>query len=131
MSDEKERLPNNKKRAALCCVCGAVGGLLNGLFGSGAGIVCVVVLRRLMGDDRKAHATSTLAVFVMSIFSLLLYWLDGNADFSQTWCFLPGGAVGAVVGAAWLKNIAGDKLRRLFGGIIALSGAVMLLSQIL
>ena len=103
------------------------GGLLNGLFGSGAGILCVLVLRGVTGD-KKAHASSTLAVLIMSAASLALYLITGKADLTQSFRFMPGGVLGAAAGALWLKNIDSQKLRRLFGAVMAVSGAVMLLS---
>ncbi|MEA4912151.1 MAG: sulfite exporter TauE/SafE family protein [Oscillospiraceae bacterium] len=106
---------------------GAVSGFLNGLFGSGGGVVAVMFLRRLIGDERRAHASATLMVLLMSGVSLALYAGGGSVDFAAGWMFSPGGFAGAVLGSLFLKKIKSDFLRRLFGGVIAASGVVMLL----
>ena len=117
---------NKKTRQAVTC--GLCGGFLNGLFGSGGGVVVVMLLRRIIADENKAHATSTLIIFIMSVGSLLLYLAGGRFKAGGVAHFLPGGVVGAVAGALWLKDINSDLLRRIFGGVIAASGVVMLLS---
>lgn len=117
-----------RKELFLLILCGVAGGFLNGLFGSGAGIICVLMLRGVLDDERKAHATSTLVVLMMSAVSLVFYALEGGSELWGSARFIPGGIAGAVAGAMWLKGIKTDLLRRIFGGIIAVSGAVMLLS---
>lgn len=47
---------NKKTRQAVTC--GLCGGFLNGLFGSGGGVVVVMLLRHIIADENKAHATS-------------------------------------------------------------------------
>ncbi len=106
---------------------GIVSGFLNGLFGSGGGVLAVMFLRNMIGDERKAHASATLMILIMSVVSLALYASNGSVDFEQGLQFMPGGVVGAILGARFLKNIDAKTLRRLFGGIIAVSGVVMLL----
>lgn len=106
---------------------GAFCGFINGLFGSGGGVIAVMALRRFVGDEQQVHATATLTVFLMSAVSFVLYLMGGSVDLGEGLRYLPGGFIGAVVGAAALKKCGGDKLRRLFGGVIAVSGAVMFL----
>lgn len=116
-----------KKNLFKYILCGLSGGFLNGLFGSGGGVLAVLFLRAIIGDEVKAHATSTAVIFLTSIASLIFY-LSGGADIGSALKFLPGGCAGAVAGALILKKIEPQKLRRLFGAAMAVSGAVMLLS---
>lgn len=118
----------NKKQKQQAAICGLLSGFLNGLFGSGGGVVVVMFLRNIIKDERKAHATSTLIILIMSTISLALYFFGGQFELGKAYMFLPGGALGAAAGALWLKNIDSDKLRKIFGGVIAASGVVMLLS---
>ncbi len=111
---------------ALLALFGAVAGFLNGLFGSGAGVLAVAALRPFL-EERKAHATSTLSVLLMSTVSFGLYLLGGSVDLREGARFLIGGLLGAIVGAALLNRLSAQWLRRLFGGIVAVSGVVMLL----
>ena len=107
-------------------VAGLVSGFLNGLFGSGGGVLAVLFLRNIIGDERKAHASATLMILLMSIVSFIFYAASGNVEWETGLMLMPGGVAGAVIGSMFLKNIDTTVLRRLFGGLIALSGAVML-----
>ena len=112
----------NKKVAAA----GLISGFLNGLFGSGGGVLAVLFLRDILGDERRAHASATLMILLMSIVSFALYAFGGSVEWETGLMFMPGGVAGAVLGSIFLKNIGTTTLRRCFGGLIAVSGAVML-----
>ncbi len=112
----------NKKTVAAGLVCG----VLNGLFGSGGGVLAVLFLRSVLGDERRAHASATLMILLMSIVSFGLYALGGRVDYETSLMLMPGGVAGAVAGSLFLKNIDSTVLKRIFGGLIAVSGAVML-----
>ena len=111
-----------KKAAA-----GLTSGFLNGLFGSGGGVVAVMFLRNITGDEKKAHASATLMILIMSTISLFFYSMYGHVEWKTGFSFVPGGVIGAVLGTYFLKNIKTDKLKRLFGLVLAVSGMVMLL----
>ena len=106
---------------------GIASGFLNGLFGSGGGVVAVMFLRNILQDEKKAHASATLMILIMSIASLIFYSIYGHVDWTAGLRFVPGGVIGALLGTRLLKNMKNDKLTRLFGLVLAVSGAVMLL----
>ncbi len=106
---------------------GGISGFFNGLFGSGGGVVAVMFLRNILKDEKKAHASATLMILVMSIVSLVFYALYGHVDWQTGFKLMPGGVAGALLGTVLLKNIKNTKLKRLFGLVLVISGAVMLL----
>ena len=114
------------KRWGKKLLAGSVSGFLNGLFGAGGGVAAVLFLRDIIGDERRAHASATLMMLMMSGVSLALYMKGGHVDFKTGFMFMPGGFIGAFLGSVFLKNVKSDVLRRIFGGVIAVSGAVML-----
>lgn len=116
-----------KKEKSKKLFAGITSGFLNGLFGSGGGVVAVMFLRDILQDEKKAHASATLMILIMSVVSLVLYGIYGHIDWSAGLKFVPGGIVGALLGSRFLKNMKNDKLKRLFGLVLAVSGAVMLL----
>ncbi|MBR2028579.1 MAG: sulfite exporter TauE/SafE family protein [Oscillospiraceae bacterium] len=116
-----------KKEKAKKLSAGIASGFLNGLFGSGGGVVAVMFLRSILEDEKKAHASATLMILIMSAASLILYGLYGHVDWETGLKFVPGGIVGALLGTGFLKKMKNDKLKRLFGLVLAVSGAVMLL----
>ncbi|MFA6948412.1 MAG: sulfite exporter TauE/SafE family protein [Eubacteriales bacterium] len=121
-------MSDKMKRTAKIASAGIISGFFNGLFGSGGGVIAVMFLRSLCGDEKKAHAGATLMILLMSIVSLILYAFKGDVEWAYGLRFVPGGVVGAVAGTYFLKNIKTDKLKRLFGAVLAVSGGVMLFS---
>ncbi|MEG0912251.1 MAG: sulfite exporter TauE/SafE family protein [Oscillospiraceae bacterium] len=115
---------NSSTKIALA---GLISGFLNGLFGSGGGVAAVMFLRPMLKDEKKAHASATLMILVMSAVSFVLYAVYGQIEWGRGLMFVPGGIVGALLGSAFLKNIKADILHRVFGAVLIISGAVMLL----
>ncbi len=105
---------------------GIVSGFLNGLFGSGGGVVAVMFLRPLLGDEKKAHASATLMILVMSLVSFTLYAIYGQVPWQEGLLFVPGGIVGSVIGTKLLKDMGSVALRRVFGAVLVISGVVMI-----
>lgn len=106
---------------------GLLCGFLNGLFGSGGGTVAVPCLEKSGLETKKAHASSVLLIFVLSTFTAVIYFLNGNLDFGLAMDFIPYGIVGAVAGSLTLKKISSDILKKIFAIIIIISGIRILL----
>lgn len=108
-------------------VLGVIAGLFNGLFGSSGGIVAVEFLKKGGAEPKKAHATSISIILALSIVSAVTYHLKGHLDISLALPYIPGGLVGAIVGALFLKNIPNGLLRRIFGVVIIIAALRMLI----
>ncbi len=117
----------HKKNIFKLIISGALCGFLNGFFGSGGGIVSVIFLRKIVSDEKQAHACSTFVMLVLSFVSLFLYWNGGFVEVEQAIYFVPLGLVGSVIGAFWLKKINSLLLKRIFGALLIISGVVILL----
>ena len=101
-------------------------GTLNGLFGAGGGIVAVVLLGMAAkyaakfgtgqdgGAARRAHATSIALIFPISILSAWMYISGGSVVPGDIAAYIPGGILGAALGAALLKIISPKWLKRVF-----------------
>ena len=101
-------------------------GIVNGFFGSAGGVVAVELLKRDNVDSKKAHATSIAIILALSFVSVIVYLLNGKIDFTNSYKYIIGGFVGALVGSFLLKKIPNKLLRRIFGVIIIISGIRML-----
>lgn len=97
-------------------------GLVNGLFGAGGGILAVPVLRHGGMEDKKAHASSVAVILPISLFSLVLYLLEGRFQFSEGLPYILWGVAGSVLGTKFLQKISGMWLHRVFGGLIIFAG---------
>ena len=104
---------------------GFVAGVLNGLFGSGGGVVAVPLLEKSHLEQRKCHATSVVLIFFLSLFSVGMYAFKGKLDVSTAAAFIPAGIIGALIGATLLKKIKNTALKRVFGAIILISAIRM------
>ncbi|MDD2956411.1 MAG: TSUP family transporter [Oscillospiraceae bacterium] len=117
----------SKTTAARYLLYGAAGfatGLLNGLFGSGGGIVAVAFLKKLGLSAKQAHATSVFIILMLSAVGVCCYL--PYLELSQSLRYLPGGVAGAVAGAFGLRYIPAKWLRRTFA-IFILYAALRLL----
>lgn len=115
------------KRKWLAYPFGLIVGGLNGLFGSGGGMVAVPMLRGLGLKAEECHATSMAIIFPLAVASGLLYLQAGQLTLSDAWPYLPGGLLGALAGAWLLPRLSILWLRRIFGVVIIVSAVRLLL----
>ena len=105
---------------------GLVTGLLNGLLGSGGGLVTVPMLRQCGLKPQECHATSIAVIFPLSALSAFLYLQEGRLELASALPYLPGGLAGALLGALLLPRIGTKLLRRIFALLMLWSGLRLL-----
>ena len=104
-------------------VTGALGGLANGLFGSGGGLFLLPLMTRWSKlEERKAFATSVALILSLSIVSSVVYFTKGALDFSTAWPYLLGGGIGGVISGLVFQKVPLNFLRRIFGLLILYGG---------
>ena len=104
-------------------VTGALGGLANGLFGSGGGLFLVPLMTRWSKlEERKAFATSVAIILSLSIVSSVVYFTKVALDFSTAWPYLLGGGIGGVISGLVFQKVPLNFLRRIFGLLILYGG---------
>ena len=108
-------------------ILGLVTGIINGIFGSGGGMIVVPLLEKAEIEPHKAHATSIAIILPLSIVTTILYLKSGSFQFSDALKFIPGGIAGALLGCLLLKKIPTKLLKRVFGALIIFAGVRMLL----
>ncbi|RJQ74100.1 sulfite exporter TauE/SafE family protein [Pseudonocardiaceae bacterium YIM PH 21723] len=110
-------------------VTGIVAGALAGLFGVGGGVVIVPLLGLWFGwDQRKAVATSFIALAPLAVVAAIGYALHGDVDLYLAVPLAAGSMIGAWLGAALLNRMPLSVLRGIFA-VIALLGAARLLTS--
>ena len=114
------------KKFVLPAVTGFAAGILNGLFGSGGGIVAALFLPKSGLSVNESQATALFMMFCLSVLSVFLYYSEGAVSFEKAAVFLPGGIIGALLSSAILKKIDPFVLRKIFGGFITFSAARMI-----
>lgn len=96
-------------------IIGTLSGFLNGMFGSGGGLVAVPLIQKLLDtEQKKAHATSISIILPLSVVSAFLYFNGGHLDFFEALKYVPFGILGALVGAWLLKKVPNKILKKIF-----------------
>lgn len=102
-------------------------GFINGFFGSGGGVVAVLVLKKVLKmSDKKAHATAISIILPLSCASLFVY-SRGGTDMKTIFLCAAGGVFGSVIGAKALNKMPKKWIKISFGAVMIISGARMIL----
>ncbi len=107
---------------------GAVGGLLSGLFGVGGGILMVPLLIAVAGmDQRRAAATSLVAILPTAVAGAIGYLARGEVDLVVALLVSVGGVAGSWVGSRLLRRIPLPALRWMFIALVGLVAVRMVM----
>ncbi len=111
--------------------CALLAGFVNGMLGTGGGIILVFLLSRIMRKEagytsRDVFATVIAIILPMSAVSLFVYFKGGNVDFREALPYLPAGALGGVLGAFLLEKISIKLLKKIFALMVVYAGVRML-----
>ena len=121
-------------------ITGAAGGTSGALLGVGGGVILVTLLVRLVGlNQHRAHGTSLLTIFPISLFGVATYAFAGGFD-SATEANAPAGSfvilmallaagsvVGVTIGARLMGRLSERRLRQVFGIFLLIVAARMFL----
>lgn len=110
---------------------GLTSGYINGLFGTGGGIILVFVLSKILTSDvgytpRDVFAAVIAAILPMSIISAVFYVRGGGVSLALAEPYLIPGIIGGIIGALLLEHINLKLLKKLFAFMVAYAGARML-----
>lgn len=130
MKNKHENLSNKlskKTKNILTIVGGVFAGLINGLFGGGAGMIIVPLLIFLLGYKTKvAHATAILIVLPLSLLSGLFYAYFGTLRILVALPVSIGVTVGGVIGAFLLSKLSSKWIILVFSLVMVLAGLKMI-----
>ena len=116
-----------KRRASHLAALGLFAGCLNGLLGTGGGMVLALGLARLFPrEEAKNLSISTASVLVFSIMSTILYGLQGHIPWENVAAALPPALMGGVLGALLLGRLPGRVLTLLLALMLLYSGVMLL-----
>ncbi len=108
---------------------GALIGFVNGIFGSGGGMLAVPALTLIAGlDEKRAHATAIVLILPLCLVSVVVYSLRGGFDLFVVLPTLFGVLAGGVAGAALMKKLSSGLLSALFYGIMLFAGIKMIIA---
>jgi uncharacterized membrane protein YfcA len=112
----------------LAVVLGFAGGVLAGLFGVGGGILFVPTLTLALGlEQHHAIATSLLAILPTVLVGTWRQHGYGNVRWRPALVLGLAGIAGVVAGGQLAESLPGHALRRLFGVLMILVAAQIVL----
>ena len=119
----------------LTAIGGLAAGFINGMLGTGGGIILVFLLGYLMRRDptlkniystRDVFATVILEILPMSFVSALFYIKDGSVNINDALVYILPGIAGGIAGAYLLDKINVKFLKKLFAAMVIYAGVKMM-----
>ncbi len=96
---------------------------MNGFFGSGGGIILVVLLGAFINlEERKVFATTLCVTLFLSCISAFIYSRSVDITLAEIMPFLIGGSLGGIIGGLWLKNIKISIVQKAFALLVLFIG---------
>lgn len=109
-------------------VIGIIAGAVNGLFGSGAGMIVLPMLSSKLGmEEVEARGTTLMSVLFLSIISSIFY-IKNIEDFNFLWFIIAGGILGGTIGAKVIVYAPKRYLQIGFGVFMIITGLKMILT---
>ena len=111
-------------------IAGTGGGLINGLFGGGGGMVLLPLLTKWSHlDPQNAFATCVAIIFPMCCVSTAVYLYQVRPALSLILPYLIGGAAGGIIGGLTFQKVPVRILKIIFGIFLLYGGVRYLLWQ--
>ena len=105
---------------------GIIAGAINGLFGSGAGMIILPALCSIFDmEDKKSRGTTITSILFLTIISSIFY-VENMPDIKFVWYVTVGGVVGGIIGAKLINYIPTKYLKILLGIFMIGTGIKML-----
>ena len=107
---------------------GIISGAINGLFGSGAGMIILPALCSMFDmEDKKSRGTTIMSILFLTIISSIFYFKN-LTDLKLIWYVSVGGVLGGIIGAKLINYIPAKYLRMLLGIFMIATGIKMILN---
>ena len=107
---------------------GAAGGLINGLFGGGGGMVLLPLLTKWSRlEARAAFATCVAVIFPMCCVSTVVYLWEVRPALELVLPYLAGGVAGGLTGGLSFERVPVRLLKVIFGLFLLYAGVRYLL----
>ncbi len=103
-------------------LCNLAVGVVNGLFGAGGGMLAVPLLKSTDISQKQAHANCVAIILPMTVFSTVVYLMQGRMVVSDALPFFAPGLLGALAGTFILSKINNKWLKKVFSCFMIWAG---------
>lgn len=114
------------KKAIISAFFGVIIGAVNGIFGSGGGMLAVPALTMLGFRQKNAHATAIALILPLCAIAVAIYSAHASFDMTIVLPTVAGVVAGACIGAAMMKKMASEALSFLFYSLMLFAGLKMI-----
>ncbi len=105
-----------------------IAGIVNALFGTGAGMIFILTLNLInKGAQKEVFASVSVVVLILSVISAFMYAKAGEFSLSESWYYALCGTVGGIVGALLLDKIKAKYLNVILALLLIYCGARMIM----
>ena len=120
-----------KKRSMLFALAGILSGIVNGLLGTGGGILTVLFLSKIYAKDSSYSTKDIFAItlcssVIMSMASLLFYLSSGCFSVSDSALYMLAAVPGGVLGAILLEKLSSKTMKLIFALLVVWAGISMI-----
>ena len=121
-----------KKRSMLFALAGILSGIVNGLLGTGGGILTVLFLSKIYAKDSSYSTKDIFAItlcssVIMSMASLLFYLSSGCFSVSDSALYMLAAVPGGVLGAILLEKLSSKTMKLIFALLGVWAGISMMI----
>lgn len=119
------------KKAVILLIFALLAGMVNGLIGTGGGVIVVFLLRYLLKsrgyDARDVFAGAICVILPFTVFSAACYLYARNEILGESIGYLLPAALGGLAGGFLLGKLKLRITKKIFAALLILSGALMFL----
>lgn len=108
-------------------ISGACAGFINGLLGTGGGIIIIFAMGKLLPetDPKDRFAAAIACILPMSVVSAGYYLKGGSVDLRAVAVYIFPALAGGIVGALLLSKIKTELLKKIFAALVIWAGVSM------
>lgn len=108
-------------------LCGLCAGFINGLLGTGGGIIIIFAMSKIFpdSDPKDRFATAIACILPMSVVSAGYYLKDNSVALTDAAMYILPALSGGVIGALLLCKIKAELLKKIFACLVIWAGVNM------
>jgi len=109
---------------------GALTGAISGMFGIGGGVFVIPAMVYLFGFSQKTATGTSLGMLLppIGILAFLQFYKAGNVNVPAVLLLVAGFVAGSYLSAGYAVSLPDLLLKRLFGGLLIVMGAIYVLT---
>lgn len=132
MNEKAIRRAAQRKRCLLFSLAGVLSGVVNGLLGTGGGILTVFFLSKIYAREKIYSTKDVFAItlcssLIMSAASLVFYLSEGFFDLSQGAPYMLAAIFGGAFGAFLLDRLNSKTMKVIFALLVVWAGISMVI----